>query len=42
MHTHLLTINDSEAGRVRFKLIKRDDLRAEDYVAEDTIASLSV
>ena len=41
MPTHLLSISDREAGGVRFKLIKRDDLKAEDYVAEDAIASLS-
>ena len=41
MPTHLLTISDSEAGRVRFKLIKRDALKAEDYVTEDAIASES-
>ncbi|KAI9463130.1 hypothetical protein HD554DRAFT_2027221, partial [Boletus coccyginus] len=41
MPTHLLSINDSEEGRVRFNLIQRHDLKAEDYVTEEAIASLS-
>lgn len=41
MPIHLLSINDHE-GRVRFRLIKRDDLQAEDFVTEEAIASFSV
>ncbi|KAF8554893.1 hypothetical protein OG21DRAFT_1522170 [Imleria badia] len=41
MPIHLLSINDHEAGTARFKLIKRDDLKAEDFVTEEAIASHS-
>ncbi|KAF8435349.1 hypothetical protein L210DRAFT_3506209 [Boletus edulis BED1] len=35
----LLSIIDRGKGRVRFQLIKRDDLKAEDYITEKAIAS---
>ncbi|KAG6371814.1 hypothetical protein JVT61DRAFT_9174 [Boletus reticuloceps] len=37
--TRLLSINVRGKGRVRFQLIKRDDLKAEDYITEEAIAS---
>ena len=40
MPIHLLSIDDRGTGRVRFKLIKRDDLEAADYLTEEAITSL--